>query len=70
MVFFAAAGYLTRQMIGFAAGLPPLWDIEKFKNESNSSVGEICEFGFSYNSGTNQEFLTVNDLKKLVKNHI
>ena len=48
----------------------PLWDIEKFKNESNSSVGEICEFGFSYNSGTNQEFLTVNDLKKLVKNHI
>ena len=48
----------------------PLWDIEKFRNESNSSVGEMCEFGFSYNSGSNKEFLTVNDLKKLVKNHI
>jgi len=47
-----------------------LWDIEKFRNESNSSVGEMCEFGFSYNSWSNKEFLTVNDLKKLIKNHI
>jgi UDP-N-acetylglucosamine 4,6-dehydratase (inverting) len=47
-----------------------LWDIEKFRNESNSSVGEICKFGFSYNSGSNKHFLTVDDLKKLIKNHI
>ena len=43
----------------------PLWDIEKFRNESNSSVGEMCELGFSYNSGSNKIFLTVNDIKKL-----
>ena len=48
----------------------PLWDIKKFRNESNSFVGEMCEFGFSYNSLSNKEFLTVNDLKKLVKNHV
>ena len=48
----------------------PLWDIEKFRNESNSSVGEICEFGFSYNSGTNKDFLNVSDLKELIKNCI
>jgi FlaA1/EpsC-like NDP-sugar epimerase len=48
----------------------PLWDIEKFRNESNSSVGEMCEFGFSYNSGTNKDFLNVSDLKELIKNCI
>jgi UDP-N-acetylglucosamine 4,6-dehydratase (inverting) len=48
----------------------PLWDIEKFRNESNSSVGEMCEFGFSYNSSSNKDFLTVNDLQELIKNHI
>ena len=48
----------------------PLWDIEKFRNESNSSVGEMCEFEFSYNSGSNKDFLTVNDLQELIKNHI
>ena len=48
----------------------PLWDIEKFRNESNSSVGKMCEYGFSYNSGTNEDFLTVNDLQELIKNHI
>ena len=47
-----------------------LWDIDKFRKESNSSVGKMCEFGFSYNSGTNKDFLTVNDLKELIKNHI
>ena len=47
-----------------------LWDIGKFMKEGNSSVGKMCEFGFSYNSRTNKEFLTVNDLKKLIQNHI
>lgn len=48
----------------------PLWDIEKFKNESNSSEGEMCKFGFSYNSGTNKQFLTVDELRELIENHI
>jgi len=47
-----------------------LWDIDKFRKESNSSLGEMCEFGFSYNSGTNKDFLTVNELKELIQNHI
>jgi UDP-N-acetylglucosamine 4,6-dehydratase (inverting) len=48
----------------------PLWDIDKFRKESNSSVGKMCEFGFSYNSGTNKDFLAVKDLQKLIQNHI
>jgi len=45
-----------------------LWDIDKFREESNLSIGKMCEFGFSYNSGTNKDFLTVNDLKGLINN--
>jgi len=48
----------------------PLWNIEKFKKESDSNIGKDCEYGFSYNSGTNDEFLSVDDLKKLIKNDI
>jgi UDP-N-acetylglucosamine 4,6-dehydratase/5-epimerase len=47
-----------------------LWDIEKFRKESNSSFGEMCEYGFSYNSGTNKDFLNFTDLQGLIKNHI
>ena len=48
----------------------PLWDIEKFKKESNSSIGKFCDFGMSYNSGTNKHFLTIKELKKLIKSEI
>ena len=48
----------------------PLWDIEKFKKESNLSIGKFCDFGMSYNSGTNKHFLTIKELKKLIQNHI
>ena len=47
-----------------------LWDVDKFRKESNSSFGEMCEYGFSYNSGTNKHFLNVTDLQDLIKNHI
>ena len=47
-----------------------LWGIDKFRKESNSSEGKMCEFGFSYNSGTNEDFLTLDDLKELIQNHI
>jgi len=43
-----------------------LWNIEKFRKESNSSIGKMCEFGFSYNSNNNKEFLSVEDIKKLI----
>jgi UDP-N-acetylglucosamine 4,6-dehydratase/5-epimerase len=47
-----------------------LWDIDKFRKESNSSVGKMCNFGFTYNSSSNKDFLTVNDLEELIQNHI
>ena len=44
----------------------PNWSLEKFKTESNSTLGNMCELGFSYNSETNKTFLTVENLKKLI----
>ncbi|MBI5807011.1 MAG: UDP-N-acetylglucosamine 4,6-dehydratase (inverting) [Ignavibacteriales bacterium] len=44
----------------------PLWDINKFKKESNGKEGRFCEFGFSYNSGENDKFLTTEELKDLI----
>jgi len=43
------------------------WDVEKFRLESNSKPGKYCQFGFKYNSGTNPNFLTVDELKELIK---
>jgi FlaA1/EpsC-like NDP-sugar epimerase len=43
-----------------------LWDVEKFRVESNDRPGRMCEFGFSYNSGTNEKFLTVDELRGLI----
>lgn len=48
----------------------PLWDIDRFRKESSLSVGKRCEFGFSYNSGTNEHFLNVSELKELIKEHL
>ncbi len=48
----------------------PLWDIEKFRLDSNSKEGKYCEFGFSYNSGNNEKFLSVNELNELIVKHV
>ena len=48
----------------------PLWDIEKFKKESDTSAGKDCENGFSYDSGTNNHFLSIDQLKKLIERDI
>lgn len=47
-----------------------LWDVEKFRKESNTKPGKFCEYGFKYNSGTNQHFLTVDELVSLIKNNL
>ena len=44
----------------------PLWDTESFRKESNQTEGKYCEPGFSYDSGTNEDFLSVDDLKELI----
>lgn len=45
-----------------------LWDVEKFRKSSNEKEGKYCEYGFSYNSGTNKHFLSVKELKDMIKN--
>ena len=47
-----------------------IWSKEKFINKSNSRKGRPCEEGFSYNSNTNQHFLSVNELKKLIEENV
>ncbi len=46
----------------------PLWDVEKFIQTSSEKPGKHCEAGFSYNSGTNRVFLTVEELRSLIAN--
>ncbi len=47
-----------------------LWDLEKFKNESNDKKGKFCSSGFSYNSGSNKRFLTVDEIHELIINNV
>lgn len=44
----------------------------KFSGKGNpeNKGGRKCPEGFKYNSGTNEEWLTVKDLRKLIKEHI
>lgn len=44
----------------------PLWDVEKFKKQSNSDIGKMCAYGFSYDSSTNKHFLSSDEIKKLL----
>ena len=48
----------------------PIWDIEKFKTESNANKGNFCQYGFSYNSGTNDHFLTIEELRDLIHKNV
>ena len=42
------------------------WDAEEFRQSSNSSYGQMCEPGFRYDSGTNDYFLSVEEIRDLV----
>ena len=44
-----------------------LWDVEKFMTAFD---GKRCERGFAYNSGTNSEWLSVDELRKLITTHV
>ncbi|HRE40718.1 MAG TPA: UDP-N-acetylglucosamine 4,6-dehydratase (inverting) [Ignavibacteria bacterium] len=46
--------------------LSELWEVEDFRKNSNGSEGKFCEFGFKYNSGTNTEWLSVEEIKDLI----
>ena len=62
----------TMAFIDYFVILPstPLWDVDRFRKESNSSEGEMCEYGFSYNSGMNETFLTVDEIKRLIETEL
>ena len=47
-----------------------LWDVDKYKKQSNSSVGKMCKYGFSYNSDNNKDFLSIKELQDLMESHI
>lgn len=44
-----------------------LWDVDKFAAAFN---GKFCDDGFCYNSGTNSEWLTVEQLRELIREHV
>ena len=46
------------------------WTKDEFLKNYNSGTGRMCKFGFSYNSGTNKDFLTVKDLQELIDNYM
>lgn len=45
----------------------PIWNITDF---SDSFGGKLCPDGFKYNSGTNVNRLSVNEIRELVKAHV
>jgi len=44
----------------------PQWDVEEFRAKSGPSPGTPCSPEFSYDSGTNEHFLTVDELRELI----
>ena len=48
----------------------PLWDHDKFASTSGPVLGTPCTPGFSYDSGTNEHFLTVDELRELIDIHV
>jgi UDP-N-acetylglucosamine 4,6-dehydratase (inverting) len=44
----------------------PLWDVEEFRGASNTNPGKRRGYGVSYDSGTNEQFLTVDELRRLI----
>lgn len=46
------------------------WDLEAFRTQSAEQDGQWCEEGFSYDSGANDHFLTVEDLRALISREL
>lgn len=44
-----------------------IWDVDKFTATFN---GKLCGDGFCYNSGTNTEWLSVEEIRQLIKTHV
>jgi len=46
------------------------WDKGRFLHESNDNIGKYCDDGFSYNSRSNDPFLSVDELRELIINNV
>jgi UDP-N-acetylglucosamine 4,6-dehydratase (inverting) len=44
-----------------------LWDVGKF---TDTFKGKLCEDGFCYNSGTNAEWLSIEEIRQLIRVHV
>jgi UDP-N-acetylglucosamine 4,6-dehydratase/5-epimerase len=64
-----ADSFTTVDMGRYYAILPqvPKWSIEEFKKHFNATPVPV---GFRYNSGSNTEWLSVSDLRELIKLHV
>ena len=53
---------------GYFVILPstPPFDVDAFVAESGVEPGTMCQHGFSYDSGTNEDFMTVEQLRGLI----
>ena len=47
----------------------PTWNINDYLKQSSNIPGKKVEEGFSYNSGKNPHFLSVNELKELINSN-
>lgn len=45
----------------------PLWDAEEY---CRAFQGKLREYGFNYSSGNNAEWLTVEDIRRLIRGHV
>lgn len=46
------------------------WDVDEFMAKSGAALGRLCKPGFSYDSGTNDHFLTVEELRELIASEL
>ena len=44
-----------------------LWNLEKFRVESNGKPGKFCEMGFKYSSGSNTEWLNAEEINEMLE---
>jgi UDP-N-acetylglucosamine 4,6-dehydratase (inverting) len=45
----------------------PQWDIEEYRKKFS---GQFCTYGFKYNSGTNTQWLTVGEIRQMIREHV
>ncbi|MFQ5638715.1 MAG: UDP-N-acetylglucosamine 4,6-dehydratase (inverting) [bacterium] len=63
----ANAAMSTVQYDDFFVTLPSITHAARLSSASNGRRGKLCQYGFSYNSGINDRFLTVEEIQSLIE---